>query len=110
MYTFFTKNCFVKCSKISNTFSLSVLKMLAGDKKIQYSTYLAGRVTYNFHSSCKHIHLSFRSVYIKEHKAVIYNVTSSSPVGRVLLEELLVLSRFHSYLRADKWNFCPLVG
>ena len=33
---------------------------------------------------------------------------STRPVGRVRWEELLVLSRFHSYLRADEWNFCPL--
>ena len=34
---------------------------------------------------------------------------STRPVGRVLWEELLVLSRFHSKLRADEWNFCPLI-
>ena len=30
------------------------------------------------------------------------------PTGQVLWEELLVLSRFHSYLGEDEWNFCPL--
>ena len=40
-------------------------------------------------------------------------MTSSSnsfqrPLGRVLWEELLILSRFHLYLGADEWNFCPL--
>ena len=30
---------------------------------------------------------------------------STRPKGRVLWEELLVLSRL---LQADKWNFCPL--
>ena len=51
----------------------------------------------------------------KEGKGVICNMTSSSnssqstrPVGRVLLEELLVLSRFRSQLREDEWNFCPM--
>ena len=46
---------------------------------------------------------SFKSVCNKEHKGVMCNTTSSSssfqstrPVGRVLWEELLVLSRFHS--------------
>ena len=72
-------------------------------------------MTYNFHLSPKHMHLSFKSVCNKEHKGVISNMTSSSnssqstrPVGRVLWKELLVLSRFHSLLRADKCNFCPM--
>ena len=76
---------------------------IQGTKIFQYCTCPAGRVTYNFHSSCKHVHLSFKSVCNKEHKGVICNMTSSSnsskstrPVGQVLLEELLVLSRFHS--------------
>ena len=30
---------------------------------------------------------------------------STCPVGRVLWEELLTLSRFRSQLRADEWNF-----
>ena len=34
---------------------------------------------------------------------------STRPVGRVLWEELLVLSRFHSQLQAEEWNFCPLM-
>ena len=66
----------------------------------KYCTCPAGRMTYNFHSSCKHMHLSFKSVC---NKGVICNMTSSSnyfqsthPTGRVLWEELLVLSRFHS--------------
>ena len=48
-------------------------------------------MTYNFHSSRKHMHLSFKSVCNKEHKGVICKMTSSSnssqstrPVGRVL--------------------------
>ena len=28
--------------------------------------------------------------------------------GRVLWEELLIHSRFHWYLQADEWSFCPL--
>ena len=75
------------------------LEGFTGDKK--YFN-IAGRVTYNFHLSCKHMHLSFKSVCNKEHKGVICNMTSSSNssqstrhTGRVLWEELLVLSRFH---------------
>ena len=72
-------------------------------KIFQYCTCPAGQVTYNFHSSCKQMHLTFKSVCNKEHKCVICNIASLSnfsqstrPVGRVLWEELLVLSRFHS--------------
>ena len=36
-----------------------------GTKIFQYSTCPAGRVTYNFHSSCKHMHLSFKVYAIK---------------------------------------------
>ena len=42
----------------------------------QYCTCPAGRVTYNFHSSCKHMHLSFKRVCNKKHKGVICNTTS----------------------------------
>ena len=69
----------------------------------KYRTCPAGRVTYNFLSSCKHMHMSFKSVCNKEHEGVICNMTSSSnsfqstrPTGRVVWEKLLVLSRFHS--------------
>ena len=72
-------------------------------KIFQYCTCPAGRVTFNFHSSFKHMHLSFKMVCNKEDKGVICNKTFSSnssqstcPVGPVLWEELLVLSRFHS--------------
>ena len=46
---------------------------------------------YNFHPSCKQMHLSFKSICNKEHKGVICNTTSPSnpsqstcPTGRVL--------------------------
>ena len=49
-------------------------------------------MTYNFHSPCKHMHLSFN----KEHKGAICNMTSSSnssqstrPLGQVLWENYL---------------------
>ena len=74
---------------------------IQGTKIFQYCTCPAGPVTYNFHSSCKHMHLSFKRLCNKEHKGVICNKTSSSyssqstrPTGQVLWEELLVISRF----------------
>ena len=120
---------------------------IQGTKIFQYCTGPAGRVTYNFHSSCKHMHLSFKSVCNREHKGVLCNMTyfkvpyitakmiftqlvsessashimttvntqkmlvsssdfspspssnssqSTRPTGRVLWEESLVLTRFHS--------------
>ena len=42
-----------------------------GTKIFQYCTCPAGRVTYNFHLSFKHMHLSLKSVCNKEHKGVI---------------------------------------
>ena len=64
---------------------------LRGQKYFKSTQCPEGRVTYNFHSSCKHMHLSFKSVCNKEHKGVICNMTSSSnssqsthPTGRVL--------------------------
>ena len=65
----------------------------AGDKNFQYCTCPAGPVTYNFHSSCKHMPVSFKFVCNKEHKGVICKMTSWSnssqstrPIGQVLLE------------------------
>ena len=49
-----------------------------GTKIFQYCTCPAGQVTYNIHSSCKHMHLSLKSICNKEHKRVIFNMTSSS--------------------------------
>ena len=40
--------------------------------------HLSCRMSDSFHSSCKHMHLSFKSVYNKEHKGVICNMSSSS--------------------------------
>ena len=95
---------------------LASLRICAqGTKIFQYCTGPTGRGTYNFHLSCKHMHLSFKSVCIKEHKGVICNVTSSSnssqstrPSGRVLWEELLVLSIFHRNYEWTRGIFCPL--
>ena len=58
---------------------LASLRICAqGTKIFQYCTCPTGRVTYIFHSSCKHKPLSIKSVCNKEHKGVICNVTSSS--------------------------------
>ena len=35
-------------------------------------------------------------------------IFSTHPAGRALWEESLVLSKIHSSIRADLWNFCPL--
>ena len=80
-----------------NNYKINRLKFsLQGTKIFQYCTCPAGPVTHNFLSSCKHMHLSFKSVCNKEHQGVICNMTSSSypsqctrPTGRVLWEELL---------------------
>ena len=63
---------------------------LQGTKIFQYCTGPAGRVTYNFHSSCKHIYMSFKSVCNTENKVVICNMTSwsnssyrTSALGRI---------------------------
>ena len=57
-------------------FASHIIDHIQGTKIFQYCTNVtcpAGRVTYNFHLSCKHMHLSFKSVCIKEHKEVICN-------------------------------------
>ena len=58
-----------------------------GTKIFQYCTCPAGRVTYNFHSSCKHTHLSFKSVCNKEHKGVIWLPWVILPKALVLQDE-----------------------
>ena len=35
---------------------------------------------------------------------------STRPVGGALWGESLVISKIHSSIRANKWNFCPLAG
>ena len=49
--------------------------LFRGIKIFQYCTCPAGRVTYNFHSSCKHMYLSCKSVSNKGLKGVICNMT-----------------------------------
>ena len=45
--------------------------MDTGDKNIQYCTCPAVQVTYNFHSSSKHMHLPFKSICNTEQKGII---------------------------------------
>ena len=86
----------------------------AGTKIFQYCTCPAGRVTQNFHWSCKHMHLSFKSVCNKEHKGVICNMTSSRnssqrtrPTGRVLWNNyLFFLDLTRNYERMSEF-FVP---
>ena len=89
-YTFKKANKTITRSQTTNKAIKHFLAMTM-TKIFQYCTCPAGRVTYNFHLSCKHMHLSFKSVCNKEHKGVICNMTSSRnsshgtpPTGRVL--------------------------
>ena len=77
-------------ARFSNVYWYDIVD-IQGTKIFKYCTCPAGQVTYNFHSSWKHMHLSFISICNKEHKGVICNMTSSSnssqstrPTGRVL--------------------------
>ena len=89
MYLFCLETERSRSEKYRKTSNLKHLRA-QGTKIFQYCTCPAGRVTNNFHSSCKHMHLSFKSVCNKEHKGVICNSTSSfssqstRPTGRVL--------------------------
>ena len=81
---------------------------LQGTKILQYCTCPAGRVTYNFHSSCKHVHLSFKSICNKEHKEIICYMTPSSnssqsacPIGRVFWKNYL---SFLDFTRNYEWR------
>ena len=68
--------------KLSSAYSLSThcdLVTFTYLKIFQYCTCLAEQVTHNFHSSCKHMHLSFKSVCNKEDKEVICNMTYKVP-------------------------------
>ena len=82
--------------------SHKMVQMYTGDKISKYCTCPEGLVTQNFLLSCKHMHLSFKSVCNKELKGVmcmtslINTFQSTRPTGRLLWEELLVLSKFYS--------------
>ena len=57
------------------------------DKIFQYCTCPAGQMTYNFHSSCKHTHMSFKSVFNKEQKGVIWLPWVILPKALILPDE-----------------------
>ena len=57
------------------------------DKNISILHLSSGRVTYNFHSSCKHTHLSFKSIWNKEHKGVIWLPWAILPKALILQDE-----------------------
>ena len=82
-------------------------------KIFQYCTGPAGRVTYNFHSSCKHMHLSFTRVCNKEHKGFICNMTlsnssqSTRPTGRVLWKNYLSFLDFTGNYEQMSGIFVP---
>ena len=92
-----------------------------GQKYLKKCTCPAGRLTYNFHSSCKHMHMSFKSVCNKEQKGVICNMTSSSnssqstrPVGQVLGKNYLSFLDFTcNYKRTSgicvPWHTCHTI-
>ena len=56
-------------------------------KIYHYFTRPAGRVTnnFNFNSSCNYMHLSFKVYAKKEHKGVIFNMTSWSKSSQALI-------------------------
>ena len=83
---------------ILNIVSIKILKFNSASKpcRIQYCTHPAGWVTFNFHLSCKHMHLSFKSVCNKEHKGVICNMTSWSNSFQSTHPTLVLLGKNYS--------------
>ena len=68
-----------------------------------YCTCPAGRVTYNFHSSCKHLHLYFKRVCNKEHKGGISNMTSSSNSSQSTRHVGMNYSAFLDFISNYEW-------
>ena len=105
---------------MAKTDGYKVRNGLQGTKIFKYCTYPAGRVTYNFHMSCIHMHMSFKSVCNKEQKTVICNMSSMSssqstrPIGRVLGRVLWKnYSSFLDFTRNYEWTsgiFVPWTG
>ena len=57
---------------LSSVTEISRKCSIQGTKIFQYCTRPAGRVINNFHSSCKHMYLPFKSLYNKEHKGATW--------------------------------------
>ena len=55
--------------------TFEIWKSHQGTKMFQYCTCPAGRVSYNFHLSCKHMHMSFKNICNKEDKGVLCYMT-----------------------------------
>ena len=72
-----------------------------GTKIFQYCTCPTGRVTYNFHLSCKHMHLSFKSICNKEHKVVICYMTYKVPYIAAKMIFTQSVSSLHHIYRQD---------
>ena len=80
-----------------NVYNSNCKKPVRATKIFQYYTCPAGRVRGNFHSSCKHMHLSFKSICNKEHKGVIlpslfhnYIPYTDKKIFRVNTQKMLV--------------------
>ena len=88
VFSGYDHGCSNYTSQISRTWrtwtSLTKVIFVQRTKYFNIGTCPARQVTYNFHSSCKHMHLSFKSVCNKEHKGVIW-------LPRVILPKALVL-------------------
>ena len=71
-----------------------------GDKNISRCTCPAGRVINNFHLSCKHMYLSFKSLCNKEHMGVIYNLSYKVPYITVKI----IFTQSNSELHPIYWQ------
>ena len=101
------------CAQAS--FKILCWRISQGTKIFQFCTCPAGRVIYTFHSSCKPMHLSFKSVCNKEHKGVICDKTSSyssqstCPTGQVLGKNYSSFLDFtRTVITSRPVEFCPL--
>ena len=70
------KHCFLQCDQLYFHIEDKVNNK-QGTKNISI-LHLSCRTSDNFHSTCKHMHSSFKRICNKEHKGVIFNRTSSS--------------------------------
>ena len=88
-------------------FKALISKSMQGTKIFQYCTWPAGRVTYNFHSSCKHMQCPLKGYAIKNIRTSLSNSCQSTrPTGRMFGKKY---SSFPDFTRNYEWNFCPLL-
>ena len=83
-------------------------KLLRKKKYVRGQKYfnIALVLHYNFHSSCKHMHLSFKSVCNKEHKGVICILTSLSNYERTSGIFVSCMCDQNSPSSAFSWRSC----